>query len=85
MVSCGLKTVEGGPVGPDKPNLSLFLMTIVARPDTRQVSRGRLARGRNAKITRNSEIFVTYRRTDVSTYRRTDVPTRQCVESRVRD
>ena len=44
------------------------------RPDTRQDSRGRLGRGRNAKSARNSEIFVT----DV---RRT----RQGVESRVRD
>ena len=39
------------------------------RPDTRQDSRGRLGRGRNAKTARNSEIFVT----DVPMYRPTDV------------
>ena len=36
------------------------------RPDTRQDSRGRLGRGRNAKTARNSEIFVTYFRTDTA-------------------
>ena len=37
------------------------------RPDTRQDSRGRLGNGRDAKIARNSKIFVTYRHTDLPT------------------
>ena len=49
----------------------------VTRPDTRQDSRGRLGRGRNAKTARNSKILITH------------VPTHQLtwhgLESLVRD
>ena len=54
-----------------------YLHSYITRPDTRQYSRGRLGRSRNAKTARNLTIF----RTDLPTYR----PTRQGVESRVRD
>ena len=37
---------------------------MITRPDTRQDSRGRLGKGRNAKTSRNSEIFVTDGPTD---------------------
>ena len=48
---------------------------------SRQSSREWLGRSSIAKTARNSQMWRTYRRTDIPTYR----PTRQGVESRARD